>query len=392
MSRRFVRVVLVSSLLLIPVLLRGQATLSLTRPTATVDEGFSNIVAVRELRDGRVIVGDGKERRLVILDFARGTAQQLGRNGGGPNEYASVQTLVRGRGDTLLLIDFPGRRVLRIAPNATLAGTVPLEVTITDSLPGEKPTGDTRIVSSPRAVDDAGGLFYEVGYLRNGKGIHSDRIIARWDPVTGKSTQAVPIKAWYPDRSTRWRAPFMYQDVWAVARDGRVARVVPTDYHVEWYKNGALVARGAPVPVPAVRVTKDDREAWYRARAARGTGTAQMTGPPQPKEGVENKHITVPAPPGFTDADFPATKPPFVEDYIGRSAMISDDGELWVVRAGAHNAATVTADVFDAAGKLTRRVTYPATHRLAGFGKAAIYLVRTDDDGLQWVERFADVR
>ena len=167
--------------------------------------------------------------------------------------------------------------------------------------------------------------------------------------------------------------------------------MVPTDYHVEWYKNGALVARGAPVTTPAVRVTKEDRDAWYRARTAR-TGTALMTGPPAPKEAEKSERITVPAPPGFTDADFPATKPPFVEDFVGRSAIVSDDGELWVVRSKAFGATTTTADVFDAAGKVVRRVTYPSSHRLAGFGKGVIYLVRTDDDGLEWVERFADVR
>jgi hypothetical protein len=389
MSRRFVRLVFVSSLLFVPGVLSSQATLSLTRPTATIDESFSNVVALQELPDGRVVVGDVKERRLVVLDFGRGSAQQLGRTGAGPNEYASVQTLVRGRADTLLLVDFPGRRILRIAPNGTLAGTVPLELSFGDTLPGEKPTGGSRIVSGPRFIDPAGGVFYEIGYIEDGKGVHPDRLVARWDPATQTSKPVVAIKAWYPDRSSRWRAPFMYQDLWAVAPDGRVARIVPTDYHVEWYKNGALVARGAPVSIPAVRVTKDDRDAWYRARAARGTGTAQMTGPPPAeKGGEENKRITVPRPPGFTDADFPATKPPFVEDFVGRSALISDDGALWVVRSSAFGATTTVADVFDAAGKVTRRVTFPSTHRLAGFGKSSIYLVRSDQDGLQWIERF----
>jgi hypothetical protein len=45
------------------------------------------------------------------------------------------------------------------------------------------------------------------------------------------------------------------------------------------------------------------------------------------------------------------------------------------------------ADVFDASGSVVRRVSFPATHRVAGFGKGTVYLVRTDDDGLQWLER-----
>lgn len=392
MTRRFVRVVFVSSLLFVPGVAPGQPTHSLTRPTATIGESFSNVVAVRELPDGRVIVGDAKERRLAILDFTRGTATPLGRTGGGPNEHGSVQALFRGRADTLLLVDFPGRRMLRIAPNGTLAGSVTFGASITDSLPGEKSPGGTRIVSSPRALDARGGLFYEVGYVEIGKGVHPDRTIARWDPTTNTSKPVAAVKAWYPDRSTRWRAPFLYQDLWAVAPDGRLARVVPIDYHVEWYKDGALVARGAPVSVPPVRVTKQDRDAWYRARASRGAGTAQVVGPQPPKDAERTERIRVPAPPGFTDADFPAVKPPFVEDYVGRSALVSDDGELWVIRSNAFGATTTTADVFDATGTVIRRVTYPTTHRLAGFGKGVLYLVRTDDDDLEWVERFADVR
>ena len=65
--------------------------------------------------------------------------------------------------------------------------------------------------------------------------------------------------------------------------------------------------------------------------------------------------------------------------------MISADGEFWVTRAVANDA---TADVFDASGSVVRHMSFPATHRVAGFGKGTVYLVRTDDDGLQWLERY----
>jgi hypothetical protein len=386
MPRRFVSLCLSS--LALGGTLPAQPTLSLTRHNGTVDESFSNIVAIQELPDGRVIVADAKERRLAIIDFARGTVQQLGRNGNGPNEYSVVQTLYRGRADTVLLLDFPARRLLRIAPNGTLAGTVTFDISVSDSLPGEKPAGD-RIITSPRAMDATGSLFYEVSYLERGKGVRPERLIARWDPVSKTSRQVAAVRSWYPERSARWRGPFMYQDAWAVAPDGRLARVVPLDYHVEWYKDGALVAKGGPVAIEPVRVTKEDRDAWYQARTARGGGTGQVVGPPpSPNEKEENKRATVPRPPGFTDADFPATKPPFVEDFTGRAAVVSPEGELWVTRSTPFGANVSAVDVFDGAGKLTRRVTFPATHRVGGFGKAAVYLVRTDDDGLQWVERY----
>jgi hypothetical protein len=76
------------------------------------------------------------------------------------------------------------------------------------------------------------------------------------------------------------------------------------------------------------------------------------------------------------------------EEYVGRSTMLSAEVELWVTRAVANDATAAIADVFDASGSVVRRVSFPATHRVAGFGKGTVYLVRTDDDGLQWLGRF----
>jgi hypothetical protein len=232
-------------------------------------------------------------------------------------------------------------------------------------------------------------LYFELGYFDPARGIDPQRLLARWDPVTRQTKQIGTLNLWYPSKSTRWRAPFMYQDVWGVAPDGRVARVVPVDYHVEWYKDGKLVAQGAPVSYEPVRVTKDDRDAWYRARASQGSaGSAQMSGPPARPGSEPKDQPKVPRPPGFTDADFPDVKPPFVEDYVGRSMFVSHDGQVWVMRTSAFDAKTREVDVFDGAGKVVRRLSMPAANRVAGVGKSSIYVIRTDDDGLQWLERY----
>jgi hypothetical protein len=59
------------------------------------------------------------------------------------------------------------------------------------------------------------------------------------------------------------------------------------------------------------------------------------------------------------------------------------------MRSSAFDAKTRDVDVFDGAGKLVRRVSLPVTSRVAGVGKSSIYVIRTDDDGLQWLERYA---
>jgi hypothetical protein len=93
MSRRFVLVLFASSLLLLAKLLSAQPTVSLTRKTGAATEPFSNVVAVEELPDGRVIVTDPQERTLSVVDFKSGETRQLGRNGNGPNEYTAPQHL-----------------------------------------------------------------------------------------------------------------------------------------------------------------------------------------------------------------------------------------------------------------------------------------------------------
>lgn len=46
-------------------------------------------------------------------------------------------------------------------------------------------------------------------------------------------------------------------------------------------------------------------------------------------------------------------------------------------------------DMVDAHGRLERRVVLPRATHLLGFGKSTVYLIRTDDDDLQWLQRYA---
>ncbi|MDF2770525.1 MAG: 6-bladed beta-propeller, partial [Geminicoccaceae bacterium] len=124
MISRLVRMLVVPPLLSASAV-ASQPTIGLSRKTGEATEPFSNLVAVQELPDGRAVVTDAKERTLSIVDFRTGEVRQLGRNGNGPNEYTNAQHLFRGRADTLYLFDFPARRMLRITPTGTLAGTVP---------------------------------------------------------------------------------------------------------------------------------------------------------------------------------------------------------------------------------------------------------------------------
>ena len=46
-----------------------------------------------ELRDGRVLVVDSRDAMVKLVDLARGTATQVGRQGAGPREYQGPSLL-----------------------------------------------------------------------------------------------------------------------------------------------------------------------------------------------------------------------------------------------------------------------------------------------------------
>ncbi len=47
-----------------------------------------------------------------------------------------------------------------------------------------------------------------------------------------------------------------------------------------------------------------------------------------------------------------------------------------------------TYDVFDAGGNLVQRVSLPNDRRVTAFGDGGVYVIREDEDDLQWLERY----
>ena len=59
----------------------GAPTITLDRGAREFAEPFSSVGAVVELRDGRLLVFDSREKELRLVDFARGTQVQAARTG-----------------------------------------------------------------------------------------------------------------------------------------------------------------------------------------------------------------------------------------------------------------------------------------------------------------------
>jgi hypothetical protein len=359
----------------------GPAERRLTKPEAEFGQSFDQVFALRELSSGKVLVTDLGPRSVLLADFRTGEQTTIGRNGQGPGEYQFPGELLAVPGDTTLLADRASRRFLTILPDGRLGKTLPYP----DQIPGlpevrgADRNGRVYFQGSP-----GGGLMDDGGPTR----LPDSVPVFRWSRGTGAvdTVTRVKIPAIKMDVSGGANAravimrpqPYAAQDDWAVAPDGRLAVVRVGDFHVEWV-GGARVVAGPPMRYEAVPVTSADKERFLALlRASKNRIMVTSGGPGRSVE------LPGPPPPAAGDFDWPAVKPPFP----GRGAIVSPEGELWLQRATTARDSTPVYDVFDPAGMPTARVFLPIGRRLVGLGAGTLYTVRTDEDGLQWLERY----
>jgi hypothetical protein len=79
----------------VPAFAQNVPTRTLSKADAEFPEPFTQVTGVRELKDGRVIVIDPRDKTVQALDLKAGTAVKLGREGSGPGEYGMPFRLLR---------------------------------------------------------------------------------------------------------------------------------------------------------------------------------------------------------------------------------------------------------------------------------------------------------
>lgn len=366
---------------------------TLTKPDVEHAEPFTQINGVRELRDGRVIVADVREKTVQIVDLKAGTAQKIGREGSGPGEYSLPARLLAMPGDTSVVYDPLNRRFLVIGPDGKAGPFASYESE-------DAGAGPMRISVGARYTD-ARGRLYSMGsnfsISPNGPSTSADTApIIRFDRATKKTdtiafvhTAPTSIRTTQGGTNVSVRAgggnPYVPVDDWAVTPDGRVAVVRVQDYHVDWYAPNGQRTSGPAVSYEKLKVTEDDKKAFRERRNNGGGATmvvTQQVGPggTSRSAGVAPQgNIQMPEP-----TDWPDLKPPFT----GASAAAAPNGQLWVLRTRAAKDKIPTYDVFDASGRMVGRIALPAETRLVGFGNGTVYLARSDEDDLQYLQRY----
>lgn len=351
--------------------LPAQAPRRLSNPTELQGVTFSSIRGLRALGDGRLIVSDSREGRVLLVDFADNSARSLVPQGDGPREIRQVGGVYAGKAGIVEVYDQGRLRLLPITPAATLLDSRALPVSTTSR--------SASTDGPDQYVPDTVGSFVGQG-VRMTMGGPADSATLLRTPAGGApvlltkvrqpARRVTSVSGNYTTSQAVWFSPV---DLWAAAPDGWVAVVRSAPYRVEWYSPGGVTV-GAAVPYAPMKVTDADREAIRElASGNRAAGaTVQGAGSKAP--------VTAPsAEPPILDV-----KPP-ISGYLPR---IDELGRVWVERSRAGTSVNYSYDVFDRHGAVVDRVELPNGARLVGFDAHALYGVRKDQDDLLHLLRF----
>jgi hypothetical protein len=365
-------VTIASTLLLLTITAPVQVPTVLLGPAdARSADGFTSIFAVHELADGRVLLTDNLDNAIRLIDLDGGRVLELGRRGSGPREYMSAQTIVRGRGDTVLVTDNAQRRFVRVI-RGEIVGVEPHP----DALRSQSQ------ISAPLA-DAQGRLYFDVRdiEMRESGFTERDAHVLRWTSgAAGLDTVArLPVTN-HARRTNAGYNPFVYRSAWGLAPDGSIAVVTVDPYGVTWIRDGRA-SPGPTLTYDRIAVDAAERDAERIAFASRGRSALSFresggarSSRPSPDPELRQR---------IPDEVFPPFKPPIVVSRV----LVSPAGEVWIPRAGPWDAEWSIIDVVDRDGRPLRHIRLPARQRLVGFGRNTLYIAVTDDDDLQWLER-----
>ena len=368
---------------MLPTLVTAQQPLVMQKPAATFPEPFTEIASIRELRDGRVLVLDRRDRIVLVVDVRTGKSTTVGREGTGPGEYVQPGRLFVLGPDTTAIYDGPARRFVTVGPDGKAGEAFRFDLA----------TGaGNRRGGIPKWSDAQGRIFTEGSPYAGGSEVRAadSAVITRFTRgamkgdtlawvILDKETVQIRNLAGEGVSISNGVKAFASRDDWVALPDGGVAVIRAATYRVDWYSPSGVRTVGPVVKTEAIRVTDADKEQIKKERLA-------LMQSARPRNGGATASAPAPAAMvGMPDLTFPAVKPPF---EVG-STLARPNGEVWVLQSRAARDRVAVYDVFTKADGLIGRVAFPPATRLVGFGNATLYTVRVDDDDLQYFERWS---
>ena len=334
-------------------------------PMARLSEEFTRIIGVRELSDGRVLVADADDHRLVVANLSSNTVVQIGRRGQGPGEYSQVSSLTAlGRDSTLMPDRGNGRSLVLLKDRIvyTYPPDHPVSATARGLLRGTDSHGHALFTTSPPIRE---------GKLALGRADSITALLvtlATGTPDTVARLRTAPLSVWterdssgkvtraglnYPPFSVG-EEPLLFPDGWLA-----IARLDP--YRVDWRAPEGRWVRGPPLPFTARVVNRREREVYL----ARKTGKSGKAETPPPAD----------------------SWPPVVPPFQPLPLVAAPDGSLLILRTPTADSPAHRYDRVDRRGHLIGWLEVSAMEQLVAIGVYGAYVITTDDDGIQRLQR-----
>jgi hypothetical protein len=368
---------------------QGVPTRTLGKAIAEHPEPFSGVLEVRELGTGSLVLLDSKDNLLQHLSANLQTSRSISRVGSGPVEYRQVVKLIPHRADTTYAYDIMNARFLAIDPRGVAATTVSLR-----DASGGLPVGPMSV----RGYDQNRRLYYQGLNFRmgaNGPAFADSAPLLRLDASAKKLDTLTWLRIPMPSVKMSGDVEkgggavrlgmnaYPIVDEWAIMPDGRVVVVRGREYRIDWYGPTGARSAGPVMPYTPVRVTEADKEQIRRTnkRMQEQVSKAAQEAAGNVPGGSRAKmpSMTVDAP-----TEWPEHKPAFAQGAL----RVRPNGELWIARLRAAGEEGPLYDVLSATGTLNYRVQLPPKTRLVGLGTRYVYVVRVDNDDLEYLGRY----
>lgn len=328
---------------------------------------FAVVSNVVELKDGRIVFADTKDKLFLRADLKSGKVDTLGKRvdtlpvSAPAREYKFPGWVAHLGGDTVALVDFSAIRTTLWNEAGRPLGVLPIK-----SVAG----------NTPILLYDTIGHGYKVDYQavlgggEPGRAVRPDSIPVLRLPIKGAAVDTIAMlaspeygRASFGEQVQEAAKVFSPNDFFGVLPDGAVWVARGRENRVDWRSPDGSWTRGQPhayTPIPVTQADKDRVLAQVREHG-------KQFGMPQELQ------IVYP---------FAETKPPF-DFALGRPR-----GEVWLQRPRSQETAPLVYDVFNRKGAWEREVAFPGGMALAGFGASeAVYVSIKNADGSRTVGR-----
>ena len=353
-----------------PLVAQQLPSLRLSPANATHPHEFTSVTSLRELADGRVLVTDSREQRLLLLDFGSGASRAVGRAGRGPREYSMVAAVHPLAGDSSIMADYFQRRWL-LFHSDSIVGTTPPDHPAVQAIQAIFTHADQRVVA--RRVDPPlqDGVTFQTA-RDSGALVLVDRTSGRADTIAklrltpSRRTQQTNAEGRVIASSTFPTQRPSSEESFALLPDGAVAIARLDPFRVDWRLPNGRWVRGDSLPVPKLRFDARERRAFE----------ARIAGP------------QAALPPGFPTppaADFPEFVPPFP---VGLQAVIAGPrGLLLIQRNKSADNPGMTYLVIDRSSRIVGTFTLSNREQVVGASDNALYITERDEDDILRLRR-----